>query len=126
MDVGEILNGGPKAEWFKVPGSEAQIQITKLNPGQRREIGRKATRTRFVANQRIEWQATEEANRLLLDASVVGWKGIERNGEDFPCTPENKVALDNCWAEFSELWNAIAASNRAREMAREEAERGNS
>lgn len=125
MDVGEILNGGPEPEWYKVPGSEAQIKIAKLNPGERRAIGRKAMRSRFVANHRIEWQDNEQANILLLDASVVDWKGIEQNGEKLPCTLDNKVALDNCWEEFTVLWNTVAARIEAKEKINEEAERGN-
>lgn len=126
MDVGQILNGGPEAKWYTVPGSEAQVQIAKLTPGKRREILKVAGRHRFLSGQRVEWTDWEQANDLFLEASVLAWRGIECEGSEYPCTPENKRALDANWSEFNALWDAIAGASGARDRAREEAERGNS
>ena len=126
MDVGKILSGGPEAKWYTVPGSKAEVQIAKLTPGTRREILKDSMRHRFLSGQRIEWTDWEQANDLFLEKSVVAWRGIEHEGAEYPCTPENKKALNANWTEFNELWNEIAGTTGARDKAREEAERGNS
>lgn len=126
MDIGEILNGGPEAEWYTIPGTEVKVQITSPKPSRRREIVRKATRFRMSRGQRVEWRDDEVLNRLLLDECVRGWKNIERDGGKFECTPENKIVLDENWDKFNALWNAVVGNLGAMEDALEEAERGNS
>lgn len=126
MDIGDILNDGPEAEWYTIPGTEVQVQIANVKPGRRRELMRQATRVRFVRGQRIEWRDEEELGRLLLNEYVCDWKNIKRNGDEFPCTPENKNSLDYNWGEFSTFWNNIVAKFNATEEALEETERGNS
>ena len=126
MDIGEILNGGPTAEWYTVPSTEVKVQIRNPKPSRRREIVRQSTRSRMSRGQRIEWLDNDELNRLLLDECVLGWKNVEHNGEAFECTPENKRALDENWDKFNALWNAVVGNLGAMEDALEEAERGNS
>ncbi len=126
MDIGDILNGGPAAEWYTVPGTEVQVQIRNPKPSRRREIVRKATRVRMSRGQRVEFRDDDELNQLLLDECVLDWKNIERNGDKFECTPENRRALDENWDRFNALWNAVVGSLGAMEDALEEAERGNS
>ena len=126
MDIGKILDGGPAAEWYTIPGTEVQVQITSPKPSRRREIVRKATRVRMSRGQRTEWLDSDELNRLLLNECVLDWKNVERNGEKFECTSENKLALDENWGKFNALWNAVVGSLGAMEDALEEAERGNS
>lgn len=126
MDIGEILNGGPVAEWYTIPGTKVQVQIANPKPSRRREIVRKATRVRMARGQRTEWLDSDELNRLLLDECVLDWKNVERNGDKFECTSENRIALDENWGKFNALWNAVVGSLGAMEDALEEAERGNS
>ena len=126
MDIGEILDGGPAAEWYTVPGTEVKVQIRNPKPSRRREIVRQATRVRMSRGQRIEWLDNDELNRLLLDECVLDWKNVERNGGKFECTPENRLALDENWDKFNALWNAVVGNLGAMEDALEEAERGNS
>ena len=126
MDISEILSGGPEATWYTIPGTAVQVQITSPKPSRRREIVSKATRVRMSRGQRTEWLDNDELNRLLLDECVLDWKNVERNGEKFECTSENKLALDENWGKFNALWNAVVGSLGAMEDALEEAERGNS
>jgi len=43
----------------------------------------------------------EEANRLFGRAAVRGWRGLTRDGEDFPFSPEHCDLLISRWSEFA-------------------------
>lgn len=52
----------------------------------------------------------------LLDHALVGWSGILLNGEDAPCTRDNKLLLDGQRREAILL---VAGLNRTDEVARD-------
>lgn len=126
IDIGQFLNGGPEAKWYRVPGyPKAEVQICNIKPSRRRDILKSCTRQRMRRGVLVTETDDDRLGRLLLEECVVGWKGIEHGGNDFPCNKENKILLDDHWAEFNTLWNAVLGNLTGLDEAMAEAELGN-
>lgn len=126
LDITQFLNGGPEAKWYRVPGyPNAEIQIQNIRPTRRRDILKSCTRSKMRRGVLLQETDDDKLGRLLLAECVVGWRGIEQGTEDFPCTPENKILLDDNWAEFNTLWNAVLGNLTGLDEAMAEAEMGN-
>jgi len=106
MDISSLLNGDP-GRWYRVPGSNAEVKIRQVKPQRSREIVRATTRQILKRGRLVEKSDQERANDLFLQEAVMDWRGIERDGEPLPITPENRRLLDNNWPEFASLWNQI-------------------
>lgn len=126
MDVGKLLSEGPQGKWYGIPNSKARVQIRVPTPAERRKILDRATRKFRRRGQQEEVVNSELVNELLLKISIIDWEGIEQNGEPLPCSDENRVLLDDCWTEFSSLWNDVLGVATEVAQAEEEEETKNS
>lgn len=126
LDIGKFLNGNPEAKWYHVPGfPNAEIQIRNIKPARRREILKACTRQRMRRGSMITETDDDRLGRLLLEECVIDWKGIEYGDDEFLCNKENKILLDDNWAEFNTLWNAVLGNLTGLDEAMAEAELGN-
>lgn len=127
MDITRIVSpNGDDGQWYRIPGTEAQLKIRQIKPKRQREIIRECTRKFTRRRQLIEEVDNERANRLFLLESVVDWKAVEKDGTPLAVTNENKVLLDDNWPAFSDLWNNVLVREDELVASVEEAELGNS
>jgi len=65
---------------------------------------------------------TEMETRLIWDYCIVDWKNVQLDGEDVPCTTENKVKLMKQCLDFAKFVTTcideLAETNKALEEAR--------
>lgn len=126
LDIGQFLNGGPDAKWYRVPGfPKAEVQIRNIKPSRRRQILKECTRQKMRRGTLITETDDDRLGRLLLEECVVDWRGIEYGDKEFLCNTENKILLDDHWAEFNTLWNAVLGNLTGLDEAMAEAELGN-
>ena len=126
VDVTGFLKGEEDAKWYKIPGTEAELQIRKIKPVTRRKIAEACTSQRVHRGQVIDKHDDKKFNQLMLAEAVVGWRNlVDDDGKEFPVTPENKVALDGNWPEFAALWGAVVGNESRIEDAIREAESKN-
>ena len=107
MDISTFVDGEPVARWHTIPGTEVRVQIRIMKPRRRREMLRQCTRRRRRGGMAVDEVDNDRLLRMMLEYCVVDWKGIERNGQALPVTPENKRLLDDNWSEFAMLWNGV-------------------
>lgn len=125
MDIGEILNGGLEPEWYTIPGTNVRIAIKAVKPKDRDRMVRQCTSKRMRRGQLIEEVDIPRLNNLLLEDSVVKWENVEKGDESFPCTTENRRALNDNWPAFNKLWLSVIRDHSDLDEAVMEEELGN-
>lgn len=125
MDVRTILNGGPQARWYKIPGTDVRVHIASLKPVRCDELREVATKADFNGMKMERTIDTDVLMDLMLDEMVQGWENISEDGKDFPCTKENKLSLDRNWSPFRKLWYSVFLEGSVVEAAIQETERKN-
>ncbi len=126
FDVKQILNGGPEPDWYTVPNTNVRIAIRAVKPKDRDRFVRQCTTKRMRRGQQVEEVDIPRLNNLLLDDSVVKWENVENGGELFPCTAENRRALNDNWPAFNKLWLGVIREHSDLDEAFVEEEMGNS
>ena len=127
FDIGHLKNE-TEAKWYPIPGApKAQIRIKKLKPKARKELYAKYNHRHINrrTNTYIENFDNEGHQAALLLLSVVEWKGISKDEEEYPCNDENKRWLDDNWSEFNTLWSTVAGGLKELDDAMQAAELGN-
>lgn len=122
MDVKQILNGGPVARWYKIPGSDVRVSIVTLKPSRHDELQEAATKPIFNGGKMERLADNNVLMDSMLNEMVQDWENISEDGKPFPCTKENKKALDENWAPFRKLWHSVFLETSAIETAIQETE----
>lgn len=126
MDIGKFTSEQEDSAWYKMPGTdEVKVKIKRLSPAEQRKIIKASTSRKFKRGQAIERVDEEALNAMYLDAMVVDWSGIERDGSPLECTTENKRLLDDRWTDFTLMWNGVLGEHMSLQGEIEEAEQGN-
>lgn len=107
MDISTIINNDTPAKWYPIEDTNVEIQVKKIKPKDTKRLRKIATKKRMVRGRVDERLNAELYAELLLKEMVVGWKNIQTNNQDLPCTPENIILLNDNWNEFSELLTNI-------------------
>lgn len=127
MDISQFLKEGHlDARWYKIPGTEVEVQIRNLKPHRRSHFVRQCTIKKTKRGRLTQDVDDKRLNELYIRECIVGWKNIEDDGKPFPFSPENAILLDQHWPEFNALWNSVIEdlSTIAEEV--QETEEGNS
>lgn len=126
-DIGTIINGRSKdGTWYKIPNFEGgEVLIRMLNPKEKRELFEKSTIRRIRGGRTHEYQDLGVANREAVKIAVLDWRGLQKDGEDYPVTDENKVELSDRWDKFFDLWTAVVFPERDLELELVRADQGN-
>lgn len=132
VDIASIVSNGEehRTRWHVLPSTEgsekpARVQIRTLKPGEMKELGRKCLIRKMRRGQYTERIDNVRMSDLLLDKCIVGWENIEMDGTALEVNLKNKKLLDDNWAEFNALWNAVIGSDEEVDLAIAEAESGN-
>ncbi len=127
MDISKFLKDDKlDAKWYRIAGTEVEVQIRNIKPRRRSELIRSCT-SQKVKRGRTDRKIDEDRlNELYIRECIVGWKGIQEGEQDFPFSPENAIELDRNWPEFNALWNDVIESLSATADAVEELDEGNS
>ena len=126
MDLSQV--NGHEEEWYDIPGKGwegARIQLRKPRPREIEAAVKKHSRRRFKRGQVYEWTETDKFTPDLVEMSVVGWEGIERDGQPLEVNTENKVWLLGEYENVRALWSAVIEKDVEIEQALAEAERKN-
>lgn len=126
MDISKFLKDEKlDAKWYRIPGTEVQVQIRNIKPARRSELIRQCTTTKIKRGRRDEKLDDIRLNELYIRECIVGWENIMDGEEPFEFSPENAVALDRNWPEFNALWNDVIENLSTTADAVEELDEGN-
>ncbi len=125
MDVSKLIREETVAEWYTVPGSNAEVLIRCLKPKELDILRRRARHRKFDGRRRELDVDTDKFSRLVLCEMVREWKNISMGEEPLPCTNEEKVLLDKNWDAFRKLWNSVWLEGSNAEVEELEEEQGN-
>lgn len=127
MDISKFLTDDKlDAKWYRIAGTEVQVQIRNIKPRRRSELIRQCTSTKVKRGRTDRKIDEDRLNELYIRECVIGWKGIQEGDTDFEFSPENAVELDRNWPEFNALWNEVIESLSTTADAVEELDEGNS
>lgn len=96
-----------------------------VKPGLRDQMVRRHTRAHVTRGQvadRTDWRSL---NADYLEAAIERWENIDKDGQAFPCTRENKVLLHDSWPAFNSMWLSFLQQQGELVELLEEAEAGN-
>lgn len=89
---------------LKDPAKDHQ-PVTAIIRGYHAPTVQEASKAKARARMQKQTEADIEATgRRLIDALIVSWQGVSRDGKPLPCTLENKVWLtDTNYAIFAQI-----------------------
>lgn len=129
MDVSGILKGEAPGSWYTIPTNdeenEPRVLIRSPSPKLLRDLGKKHGLARLgkVREGDLNNQAFQAE---LVDHMILKWENIAvADGEDLPCTSENKAALCDHWYELHTLVLGILTTQRSDAAELLEQDRGN-
>ncbi len=127
MDISSFLKDDKlDAKWYRIAGTEVEVQIRNIKPQRRSQLIRQCTTTKIKRGRTDKTIDDIRLNELYIRECIVGWKGIEEGKQDFPFSPENAIELDQNWPDFNALWNDVIESLSTTADAVEALEEGNS
>ena len=128
MDIGKLASDDFTVQVPFGDGPDpATITIRYAARDKFAELVAKATKITYnpKTHQREEKVDNAEANRLVGEWAVTGWKGITQDGADYPFTPENRDLLMARWHEFAKFVLDVCTDLQALVASEREAVRGN-
>lgn len=98
MDIKQLKNKDLTAT---VPlGDGVELEMRYISPEEMAHLRKQATKILQQGYRATEEVDDQKFQRLLADAAVIGWTGLEDDGEPFPCTGENRAFLMAKWSDF--------------------------
>ncbi|MDA8155566.1 MAG: hypothetical protein M0Z52_03800 [Actinomycetota bacterium] len=94
-------------------GEDAFVTLRYLSREESQAIARQSMKRKWDLDKNTEIFDSIESARLIGRAVVRGWRGIVKDGQDFPCTPENCDFLMTRCHEFFKLVNETCNDIRA-------------
>jgi len=125
MDVTKLMKGEEIKDWYKIPDSEALVEIKQVPP-KKMEMFSEECQIPINPGRSLETKLDQKKyTKMLIDEAVLAWKNIEMDGKPLPCTRENKIKLDECWLSFRLLWNDVVIHAKKMESLKVEEDRKN-
>ncbi len=104
IDVEILLpDGEPSGMVFKVAAADSERVKARA-----REITNELTKAGKGAGDVLE-----EGNLAIRCAAVISWQGVQMEGKDFPCTPDNVVSV---LRQFSFIADQVAVASEDRAL----------
>ena len=113
--IGVVFDLEDDGTWFDVEGG-GRIKLRIMTPDVNKVIRKKTVKKRVDFKKvegvpsRFEYEEVNEdlQTELFWDYIIVDWENfIDRNGEQIPCTSENKVLLISKSTRFVSLLNGF-------------------
>ncbi|HNU70852.1 MAG TPA: hypothetical protein PKL48_03965 [Thermodesulfobacteriota bacterium] len=95
LDIGKFV-AGSEGVWHHFKGP-IEFCLRPLAPKKLRELRKLATVRKWKRHQMMEDVDDDKLEELLNDWMIENWRGLTKNGQEFPCTTENrKYVMDYC------------------------------
>ncbi len=121
MDIAQVLER--KGVWHDIDGfPNVTVQVRKPMPKLMRDLVKRFGKKIRVKGTVSEDYDFDQINYALVLDSVMDWKGIEKDDQPLPVTPENKRMLFDSWPEFNALCTAVWDVSKQTEAAEREAD----
>lgn len=102
MELKEILDDKvDDSTWFEIGGQSFEVCIRDLKPKEYDVLNKRCE----VKTRKGTEVDQEKLAKLCLDAMVTDWRGLESDGEPYPCNTQNKIELDENWMPFRLFWS---------------------